>query len=181
MKKIKNSLSIKIIIQIISWIKFITKSGKKNLSDRFLCTVKEHYYEKKLGINTGGSYVFKDDFSTFRDGNNYEATPYFQLEKLVNYIKPNNNEVFIDIWCGKGRVVFFCALYNFKKVIGIELIENLALEAKLNLNKIKKKLLSPVEIYVADAATFNYEKCTKQQISAIIWIQLPPVHSGLIF
>jgi predicted RNA methylase len=69
------------------------------------------------------------------------------------------DDVFIDIGCGAGRVIFFIAAQNLKKVIGVELNEELIDAARQNYRALKLRN-SPVEIVCADAAVFNMDEGT---------------------
>jgi SAM-dependent methyltransferase len=64
--------------------------------------------------------------------------------------------VFIDFGCGKGRVVFQAAMYPFRRVIGVELVPDLADVARENIRRALPKLrCKHVEIVTADVV--NYE------------------------
>lgn|GEM_PF-1075594 len=121
---------------------------------------KERHYERRFGIKTSTVYLLTDNLSLFKDGEDYQPTPYKKLEKLVKYLKLNGNDVCVDLGCGKGRVVFFFASQRVKKVIGVELVENLVNIAKKNLKNLKIKDRAPVEIFHADVTDFNFEECT---------------------
>lgn len=95
--------------------------------------IKEHYFEKRLNIKTSEHYFFEDSFSLYKDGIAYQPTPYFIIEKIIDYLKPTPNDIFIDLGCGKGRVVFLVALQKLKKVIGVELNKELIDIAQRNL------------------------------------------------
>jgi cyclopropane fatty-acyl-phospholipid synthase-like methyltransferase len=122
--------------------------------------IKDHYYENRFGIETGDIYLFKDNMSLNRDGLNYEPASYVKLEKIIEYLNLCPADICVDIGCGKGRVVFFLALHRVKKVIGIELLEELATIAKENLKKFRIKNNKLIEIIQIDAVDFDFSKCT---------------------
>ena len=153
MNKIKNWLLYKILREIknssLHSIKFLHRT-----ISRIIVIIKEHYYDKHLGIETSGYYNFRDDLSLYKDGNAYHPMPYRLLEKMLDYLKLNPDDVFIDLGSGKGRVIFFLATQKIKKVTGLELHKCLADIAKINLNSLKSRN-TPVEIINTDAATFD--------------------------
>lgn len=82
---------------------------------------KERYFERKLNISTGEPYFVKDRFGLYKIDQSYCPAPYHLLEKIIDYLKLKPEDIFIDLGCGKGRVVFFVAQKKLRKVIGVEL------------------------------------------------------------
>jgi len=76
------------------------------------------------------------------------------LKKISRYLKPKADDVFVELGCGKGRVVFFYNTFKFKKMIGIELKKELAEIAKENLEALKIRN-NPIEIIHGDAANVD--------------------------
>lgn len=65
---------------------------------------------------------------------------------------------FIELGCGKGRVVILAAFYPFKQVVGIEYSKDLSEIAKSNVNTLSHKLISKdIEIHTKDARDHDYE------------------------
>ncbi|MFH1354607.1 MAG: hypothetical protein ABIH19_00450, partial [Candidatus Omnitrophota bacterium] len=84
---------------------------------RYKCSLlKGRYYDKMLGIETAGYYTAIEDISYNKDMVAYSPSPYGRLEKMITYLKLTPDDVFVDLGCGKGRVVFFVALKRLKKV-----------------------------------------------------------------
>jgi SAM-dependent methyltransferase len=137
--------------------------GSINNFDRFLrhkCSLaKAHYYDKILGIETTGYYnTATEDISCYKDMAAYSPTPYGRLEKMIAYLKLTPNDVFVDLGCGEGRVVFFVALNRLKKVIGVELNKQLIDIAKKNLDNLKINR-TPIEFINTDTADFDVKDC----------------------
>jgi hypothetical protein len=69
----------------------------------------------------------------------YGELPFETWRKIVDYAKPNLDGVFFDLGSGTGRVVMASyLLFNFRKSIGVELLEGLhekALEVEEEFNK----------------------------------------------
>jgi SAM-dependent methyltransferase len=63
--------------------------------------------------------------------------PYQTLFPLIRKLNPDihHDHVFVDIGCGKGRVLLAAMQLGFSKVVGIELSAVLAKEALLNVSK----------------------------------------------
>ncbi|MCM8763214.1 MAG: methyltransferase domain-containing protein [Candidatus Omnitrophica bacterium] len=124
-----------------------------------ILTVRDHYYDKKLGIETSRHYYPKEDQSTYKDMNPYEPLSYKNIKKIIDYLRLVPDDVFIDFGCGKGRVVFAVAQHKLKKVIGIELDKEMFAIARLNQKSLKFNK-APIEIINVDAANFEINEET---------------------
>jgi len=125
-----------------------------------LAVIKAHYYDAKLGIETKDRYPVKEDLSLNQDMYDYLPAFYGRIEKMIVFLKLTKNDIFIDLGCGKGRVVFRVALQNLKKVIGVEMDSNLIAIARRNLNNLKKSNTA-IELIHTDAAAY---KITEENI-----------------
>lgn len=90
-------------------------------------------------------------------GKLYQPTRGRAFKRLMQNIQFPNNSVFVDVGCGKGRIVMLASICGFPKVRGIEFSKELCLIARQNIETLRhKKLLNGiVEIVECDAA--NYE------------------------
>jgi precorrin-6B methylase 2 len=79
----------------------------------------------------------------------YEPTPYHVLPEILRHI--SSGDVFVDLGCGKGRVLWFVATRRrLKKIVGIEVVPELAQIARQNMAKYR--LLTPVTIVEEDVS-----------------------------
>lgn len=89
----------------------------------------EGYYERLFGIKT--FHIKKTNDS---DNFHYQGASYYVLfelfKKLPDFLK---NKGFIDFGSGKGRVLFCAENAGFNNLIGVELDEELVVNAKENL------------------------------------------------
>ena len=58
--------------------------------------------------------------------------PYF-IQKILELVKFDTSDIFVDLGCGKGRVLLIASKFNFKKIIGIEFSPELYLIAQNNI------------------------------------------------
>lgn len=93
------------------------------------------------------------------DGVHYATCSYSDINAMLNMLDLRPRDVFVDVGCGKGRVVCMAAMRKVKKVIGIECMDGLAAIAGRNVAKMRGKL-SPVEIYTGWAETHDYSDAT---------------------
>ena len=64
---------------------------------------------------------------------NYQPTPEYTFKRLMAFLPKNLAGFdFVDIGCGKGRVLFYAVRWQFNRIIGVELAPPLAAFAKRN-------------------------------------------------
>lgn len=93
------------------------------------------------------------DTSAHADAQGYQPTRYWQLERMTAALGLNESDVFVDLGCGKGRVVCYIALNRLRKVVGVELRRDLAAVAADNVRRLAPP--TPVEIVCRDVADFR--------------------------
>ncbi len=117
----------------------------------------ERYREWYLGIETA-SYEGWGKAHEYSEKNNvYEPICYDCLDRaLASLDVVPDEEVFLDYGAGKGRVVVVAATHPFRKVLGIELLPDLANLARRNVERARRRLrCKEVEIISADATRFS--------------------------
>jgi SAM-dependent methyltransferase len=91
-----------------------------------------------------------------RDYHDYEPSGWLSLRRALRGIEVGPAHTFLDIGCGKGRVLAQAARRPFGRVLGVELSPELA-EAARNLleNERGRRRCGAVEIAVADVTTWQ--------------------------
>jgi hypothetical protein len=123
--------------------------------------LRSYCYEMVHGIDTitaAATYSgcrISADTSTYRDGCLYEPISYSVLRSLKSHCGFSEQDVFVDFGCGMGRTICYFAGIPMKKIIGIELRNEYANSARKNCQSKVPRIVTPVEIYTADAATFK--------------------------
>lgn len=109
--------------------------------------------ESLNGIKTQG-YTAASECS---DSTGYQPTHYHILPSLLRYV--NSDDTFVDLGCGKGRVLWFVATRRkLRKAIGVEIEPELAQIARENMKK--AGLRTPVTIIEGDASQVDLSECT---------------------
>ncbi|MEH7377269.1 methyltransferase [Neobacillus drentensis] len=98
--------------------------------------MKEYYYDKLMGIKTGGD---QEGFNKSFHYHRYEPTPYSALEELFNNYKLTSRDRIVDFGCGKGRLNFFIHYLFNAMVVGVEMNEDFYQEAIENRTSYLKK------------------------------------------
>lgn len=88
----------------------------------------------------------------------YQPTKARPLKTLLTMLALPSDAVFVDIGCGKGRVLLLAARHDFRKVVGIEFAKDLCAVARRNAERFGQHvdLRAEVEIIQADAATYRF-------------------------
>ena len=85
----------------------------------------------------------------------YQPSGWRYLGRVLRRGDVTRDDVFLDMGCGKGRVLIQACRYPFKRVIGVEVDPALADVARENLARAgRRSRCGDVEIVVADAAEY---------------------------
>jgi SAM-dependent methyltransferase len=112
--------------------------------------------DRKRGIYTTGDRKARETLVRAKESSSarYEAphipTTYREIRRMVRYLELTPDDVFLDIGCGKGRVVLEVARQKLARVIGVEKHTHLWAVAHANAMLVDD-LQSPVDILLGDA------------------------------
>jgi 16S rRNA G966 N2-methylase RsmD len=112
-------------------------------------------WEQRLGIRTRGTVMIHQPDAYF-----YGTFAYRSIFKILRHMKLRPNDVFVDLGCGKGRIVCCAALFNIRRAIGVELDGGLCGFAIQNGDRLRKRR-ADISIIHAPAQEFDYRNCTK--------------------
>jgi SAM-dependent methyltransferase len=121
----------------------------------------DYRFDWKYGTDT----MRRVEVDSFETGSAYKthATPYQAsktrpLLKLLRELRLPKEGVFVDLGCGKGRVLFIAAQLGFKKIIGIEFCARLCRQARENAELYLRKhpARSLIEVIEMDAARYDF-------------------------
>jgi SAM-dependent methyltransferase len=86
------------------------------------------FWERRLGATTG-------DWKSIDvpDSVGYEGTPYLLLLEVFRHLPLRADDVFVDLGCGKGRVLLMALRSTVGRVVGVDLSAEFLESARLNL------------------------------------------------
>ena len=129
--------------QLSSYFKILKKRGIKSLFQEIIDNYFfDLFYNVETQLRIGKSSKLN---------NHYAPTYYSVIKESFRSIKDRNKLTFIDVGCGKGKVLLVASDFGFKEIIGIELSKKLLITCKINLNnykklKVKKKSIKLINI-----------------------------------
>ncbi len=94
------------------------------------------------------------DIGLAREGyHDYEPSGWRSLKRALDGLEIGRDDVFVDIGCGKGRVVAQAMHRPFRRVIGVELAPELADQARTLVARQRRRRCGSVEILSTDATS----------------------------
>jgi hypothetical protein len=132
----------------------LTTKGTLETAEQYWFRVLDLIYERRLGIRT-------EEFIRLETGINnpdffrYKPASYTEFRKLMKHVSIQpGKDVFMDYGSGLGRVLILAAMYPFKKVIGLELVERFNRAAARNFEKCRNKLkCTELQLLTAEATS----------------------------
>ncbi|HUV63790.1 MAG TPA: class I SAM-dependent methyltransferase [Sedimentisphaerales bacterium] len=122
---------------------------------RLLLKFDNMLWEYRLGINSRG-----ESFSTAEsDSIPYSTIPYRMIMKILRHLALEPSDVFVDIGCGKGRVLCCASRFRIRQVVGVEIDQDLCRAARHNTERVRGRQ-SPVSITHAAAQECDYRAGT---------------------
>jgi hypothetical protein len=126
------------------------------LKRRFASWVVRHLFERGDLIETASEARLEDYQLDDPERVRYVATGRFVVPRVLRRIGVRPDDVFIDFGSGKGRVVYQAAQFPFKRVIGVEIAEELNRIARYNIDHNRDRLIcGDVELVTEDAVSYQ--------------------------
>jgi SAM-dependent methyltransferase len=116
--------------------------------------LKNLWWEHRLGVSTRGVVPVAHFDST-----HYATMNYSTIWSVLDHLALGPSDVFVDVGCGKGRVLCCAARYPVERVVGVDLCEPLCEVARENARRMRgRRAAISVEATVADV--FDYSAAT---------------------
>jgi SAM-dependent methyltransferase len=118
---------------------------------------RRHIFERGDFIDTGQAVMLKDLGLDSPDRYRYVPSGRSVIPRLLRKLKAGPDDVFIDVGSGKGRAVFQAARSPLKRVIGLELADELNEVARYNVEHNRDRLkCQDVELITGDAVEYTF-------------------------
>lgn len=118
--------------------------------------VRDAWEDCRLGIWTAGLIPIETLVQAWEGCHDYAPTSFRAFRAFMQAVPiERGRDVFVDIGCGKGRVLVMAAQYPFRRVIGIELSPELASMAAVNVARVKRRC-DDVTVWTGQASDFSF-------------------------
>jgi SAM-dependent methyltransferase len=122
---------------------------------RAVILVRERWFDARYGVDTSGR-VPPHDLGTYGDAKRYQGTLPHLFHEIIRRLNIQPRLfTFVDVGCGKGRVVVLAAQIGFRRVVGIDVSPGLVEVARKNLQV--RGLEASVEVLDATDLSFPTE------------------------
>jgi len=121
-----------------------------DIASRMLRKAENLFWETWLGISTRGYFA-----ASTPENESYGTTSFNVVFAILDALRLSEDDVVVDLGCGRGRVVCCAALRRVRGVIGVEYEEELARIARENADRLRGRH-SPVTIVHGGAQDFDY-------------------------
>ncbi|RJO61063.1 class I SAM-dependent methyltransferase [candidate division WS5 bacterium] len=123
-------------------------------------SVMDYYFDFKYGTDTVRHVELRSleiNSENLSRGHRYALTPEKAFIKLMAKIKFPVNSVFVDLGCGKGKILLLASQFGFSRVVGIEFSKSLCECARNNISVYgaKKTLNSTLEVVHSDVVDYE--------------------------
>lgn len=113
------------------------------------------WHERQLRIRTDGMVELADVGIFNSEFVEYAPIGYTALKAVLHRVPLDPRQsVFLDYGAGKGRAIAVAATQPFRRVIGVEISEQLAAIARANIARMRHKRAVSVEVVQCDAVQF---------------------------
>jgi SAM-dependent methyltransferase len=107
------------------------------------------------GMWTGGLIPIETLVPDWHGFHDYAPTSFRAFRALMSAVPIEaGRDVFVDIGCGKGRVLILAAQYPFRRVIGVEIARPLALAAVRHVAGMRRTVCTNVTVWNGRASQF---------------------------
>jgi 16S rRNA G966 N2-methylase RsmD len=113
-------------------------------------------FERRYRVHTTGIVHLEELGLDHPERLHYEPSEWRTLRRILRDDEVAPSDVFLDFGSGMGRMVLEAARYPFKRVIGVELAEQLNGVARRNVESNRVRLrCEQIELVTSDAASFD--------------------------
>jgi 16S rRNA G966 N2-methylase RsmD len=140
-------------------IKSIVEKGPKRTFQSIISVIEDLLFEKKYGLNTAANIEVSNLDIKSKDKAHftcYQPTRVRHFRKLMEFLNLPASNVFVDFGAGKGRVLILASMYNFKRVVGVEISSKLCKTAKDNIAFYKTRSKMSVDVQVVESDVLLY-------------------------
>lgn len=120
----------------------------------------DRVYDARLNTDTA-EYVGLEDLSISSGrkqlGMPYEPTRGRPFRKLMATLQLPKGSTFVDVGCGKGKVLLLAADYGFQRVVGLEFSHELCEVARKNVAAYRERRSGAADVEIVECDAAHYQ------------------------
>jgi SAM-dependent methyltransferase len=141
-------------------IKSLWRKGPTRTLQSIMSITEDAMFDRRHSLETAEIVKVGDldiDDADKQHSIQYQPTRVRHFRKLMRALQLPTNQVFVDVGCGKGRMLIAAALHGFERVVGVEISPQLCEIARRNLETFRRqsKLGTEFELVCANVLQFN--------------------------
>jgi precorrin-6B methylase 2 len=113
------------------------------------------WYEWRLGIFTEAERSLDELGLSNEEFRHYVPASYWSIRIVLDALKVDPDDVLLDFGSGMGRFIIMAARRPFRRVIGVEISEELNAIARRNVDCARGRLKCRVDVITSDATAFR--------------------------
>lgn len=157
-----------LIAHVSEWLhRGLAKKGVVGFLDFTVSFVADYWFDIRYGTDTM-MWVAKANLHTssanVQHSAKYQPTKFRPFVKLMKRLQFPAGSVFVDVGCGKGKVLLMARRYPFKKLVGIEFDPTLCQIAESNLRQYEMITGWRSEAQVVCSDVLDYEIQADQNV-----------------
>ena len=138
-------------MSVTEYIKRLMTKGPVNATQSAISVVEDYWFERKYQLDTRSEVAIDDldiDAAAKAQADKYKPTRKRYFRKVMEQLSLPPGGVFVDVGCGKGRVLLLASHYGFDEVLGLEISPSLTDIARQNANNFKNRArgCSPIRV-----------------------------------
>ncbi|HYE49999.1 MAG TPA: class I SAM-dependent methyltransferase [Azospirillaceae bacterium] len=145
---------------VMGWLgRNLRRKGVLGVGDFALSLATDWWFDLRNGTSTAGripTSSIRTDSANLRHSVHYQATKTRPFVKLMRRLDLPRRGVFVDVGCGKGKVLLIADAMGFSKVVGIEFSPDLCAVARDNVARVARRRGLRSEIQVVECDVVDY-------------------------
>jgi len=145
------------------WLRIVSnvrERGVVKTMQGIMSKVGDYAFDLRYGTDTATRVDLQDlqiESGNKRRGVNYMPTHAGPFSKLIRALDLPKEGVFVDLGCGKGKILLLASQYGFKRLVGVEFSHELCEAARRNADIFQMKTGIAADIVIVELDVVEYE------------------------
>jgi predicted RNA methylase len=138
----------------------VRRRGIAGSMDRAVSMFQERLFDLRYGTDTVVCAELRTltiDSPNVAEGVEYSPMHLRPVRRLMAALRLPRDGTFVDVGCGKGRLLLLAASYGFERVVGLEFAKELCSIARNNVARYRKKTGIQSDIRIVEGDAVDYE------------------------